>query len=191
MPLMPAWTRKLSWQVVAISAVVGGIVHIASTLVVPKLATASAYHRLSETVPTNGMRVLPAATPASQILPYVGPDVRMAACRYDLSDGPVQISAVLPDSGWSLGLYTPEGDNFYTIAAQEMRRTDIRLTLAPPAERFLGMFNWGRVADTAAAQIIVPQMTGLVVVRAPLRGRAFQHETEAMLALAQCVKLQL
>ena len=188
MPLMPAWTRKLSWQVVAVSAVMAGIIHIASTLIVPKLATPSAYHRLSAALPVNSMRVLPPATATTQVLPFVGPDVRLAVCRYDVSEGPVQISAVLPESGWTLGLYTPDGDNFYAITAQELRRTDVRFTLAPPAERFLGLFNWGRTADTTTTQITVPQTTGVVVLRAPLRGRAYQYETESMLALAQCAK---
>lgn len=186
MPLTPAWLRRISWQLVAVSLVTGGIIHITATLVVPKLATASAYHRLAATLPVNRMQVLPPATAERQPLPFIGPDVRLAVCRYDVSEGSVAISAVLPDKGWSLGIYTATGDNFYAIPAQDYRKTEVRFTLVPPAERLLGIFNWGRGADTVASQISVPQPVGLVVLRAPLRGRAYQSEAEATLARAQC-----
>ena len=186
MPLIPGWVRRLSWQALAVSLVSGGIVHIAATLVVPHFATASAFHRIAEALPVNRMRVLPAATPESQPLPFVGPDERMAVCRFDVRNGPVMVSAVLPDRGWTLGLYTPAGDNFYVVPAQEFRRAEISLTLQAPPERFLGIFNFGRSAESNLSALPVPESEGLVVLRAPLRGRAYQAETEALLQLAKC-----
>ena len=150
------------------------------------LATSSAWHRVGASLPPNRMIVLPPATSDKQVLPFIGPDVRLAVCRYDVTNGPVNISATLPDKGWTLGLYTPAGDNFYAIPAQDFRRSEVRFVLSPPAERFLGLFDWGRQPDTIAGNIAVPTAQGLVMLRAPMRGRAYTSEIEAVLARAQC-----
>jgi len=187
MPLIPGWLRRVSWQVLALALVSGGIIHILATLVVPHFATASAYNRLAALLPVNRMRVLPPASAESQPLPFVGPDERLAICRYSVTDGPVTVTATLPDRGWMLGLYTPNGDNFYVMPAQELRRSEVSFTLQPPPEKFLGLFSFGRTSDLGGASSIpVPQSEGLVVLRAPLRGRAYQAETEALLQLARC-----
>lgn len=186
MSMIPAWMRRLSWQTVLLAVVSGGIIHICATLIMPELATANGVSRMSAALPTNRMRVLPPANAEAQLLPFVGTDVRMAVCRFDVSDGPVGISAVLPDKGWTLGLYSLRGDNFYVVPAQDLRQTEVTFQLMPQTERFLGIFNIGRHAETSASQITVPQAQGLVVIRAPLRGRAYQSDTEAYLQRARC-----
>ena len=188
MPLiaLPGWLRRLSWGTFAVALVCGGIIHIAATLLLPRFATGSAFNRLAAQLPANTMRILPPAAAASQPLPFLGPDTRLAVCRFDVSQGPVSVTAQLPDKGWTLGLYTQQGDNFYAVPAQDFRKAEVLFTLVQADERVFGLFNWGRSPDTSAARITVPQTAGLVVVRAPLRGRAYEGETEAVLARASC-----
>ena len=185
--VLPGWVSRVSWQWMSVSLVAGGMIHILATLVVPKMTTASAWHRLSARLPVNRMVVLPPATAGNQALPYMGPDTRVAICRYDLSQGPLVVSVTLPDKGWSLGLYSPDGDNFFAVPAQEQRIAEVKFTLRPPAERLLGIFNWGRGVDATISEVVVPRIEGLVVIRAPLRGRVYQSEAEAVLARASCV----
>lgn len=184
--MMGQTSKSGRWLVLAVALVAGAVIHIGATLAVPRLAKGSALDRLSTDLPIHSMRLLPAATVNSQPLPFISPDVRLAVCRYDVSQGPVVISAQLPDKGWSLGLYTRTGDNFYSVAASDFRKSEVRFTLVPPPEKLLGIFNWGRTADTSASRISVPQNEGLIVVRAPMRGRVYQSETEAVLSRAQC-----
>ena len=180
--------KRLSWQTLLVALASGGIIHICATLVMPQLATASGVQRLSEQLQPNRMRVLPHITAENQLLPFVGPDVRLAVCRYDVSDGPVRISAILPDKGWSLALYTLQGDNFYVVPAQDYRRVEASFQLMPQTDRFLGFINLGRSIETSASQIQVPTPQGLVVIRAPLRGRAYQADTD--LLPTACYSLQ-
>lgn len=179
--------RALNWQVVAVSLVCAGIVHIAATLLVPQLATGGAVQRLLADLPVNKMLVLPPPTAQSQPLPFTNPDTRLAVCRFDVSDGPVAISALLPDKGWSLGFYTPDGDNFYAVPAQDLRRAELAFTLMPASEQpSAGFLGFGRTPAVEASRIIVPQREGLVVVRASLRGQSYKGELEAQLARASC-----
>ncbi|MGE0701981.1 MAG: hypothetical protein AB7O57_22985, partial [Hyphomicrobiaceae bacterium] len=99
--MIPDWVRGLSWYTALLALVAGGIIHISATLVVPQLARASAFQRLSEVLPVNRMRVLPPVDADTQPLPYLGPDVRIAVCRYDVGDGPVSVTVSLPDRGWT------------------------------------------------------------------------------------------
>ena len=183
---LPSWLRHLSWQAVLVALVSGGIIHIVATLVIPMFATAGGAKRLADTLPVNRMQVLPNTTAEYQPVPFVGPDVRLAVCRYDVTQGPVDISATLPDKGWSIGIYTLQGDNYYVIPAADFRQSDVSLQLIPQTEKLLGFFNFSRSVEANASQIPVLQPQGLIVVRAPMRGRAYQAETEAFLQRAQC-----
>jgi uncharacterized membrane protein len=113
--------------------------------------------------------------------------VRLAVCRYDVSDGPVALTVALPDKGWTLGLYTEWGDNYFVLPAQESRYGDITLTLVAPGERSFSLLTLGgRTTQTSLSQVEVPEMTGFAVIRAPMRGRAFAAEIEATLKRAGC-----
>ena len=133
--MLPGWLKTVRWQVVAVALVCGGIVHIAATLLVPHLATGNAVQRLFADLPANRMRVLPATRPDSQSLPFMSPDARYAVCRFDIGGGPIVVSALLPDKGWSFALYTPDGDNFYAVPAPDARRAEVSFVLVPPVER--------------------------------------------------------
>ena len=187
MSLIPGWIRGLNLYTLVLALVTGGIVHISVTLALPHLARANAFLRLSEVVGINSMQVLPPASAAAQPLPYLGPDVRLAVCRFDVTDGPVTVSLALPESGWTLGLYTMQGDNFYVLPAQEQRSQAISLTLVMQGERSFSLLSLGRpAAIRSISQIEVPQAQGFAVIRAPLRGRAFAAETDAILHRARC-----
>lgn len=185
--MMRRWLESLSPLTVLLALVAGGMIHLTATLVVPQLAKASAFQRLAQSLPVNRMRVLPPVDAAAQPLPYLGPDVRLAVCQYDVSDGPVALTVALPDKGWTLGLYTGWGDNFYVLPAQESRVSDMTLTLVPAGERSFSLLTLGnRAAVTSISQIEVPEAIGFAVIRAPMRGRAFAAEIEATLKRAGC-----
>lgn len=183
---LPAWTARIGWRMALTSLVAGGIIHIVATLVIPKFAAENAYQRLAADLPFNRMRVLPPTTAERQPLSFVGPDVRLAVCRYSVAEGPVTITATLPDRGWSLSAYSTRGDSFYAVPAQDMRILDVTLTLAPKPEKFLGLFSLGRTFENNLTQIQAPTPEGLIVIRAPLRGRVYQSDVESMLRKARC-----
>lgn len=188
MPVNLGWLKRLSWQAVAVAAVTGGIVHIAATLVIPQFARASAFQRLSAGLTANVMRVIPPASPDLNVLPFLAPDERIAVCRFDVAKGPVDIAAILPEKGWTLGLYTASGDNFYIVPAHDMRRFDVALTLVPAQDRYFGVFNMGRQPDTTALQVSVPTTEGFMVVRGTVRSRSHAADAEFILHQARCTQ---
>ena len=63
----------------------GGIVHLATVLWLPRTATQDAYSRLTPVTPVNGVTTLPAPSPEKTLLPYMDPAFATAVCRYDLA----------------------------------------------------------------------------------------------------------
>lgn len=181
-------------RVIVIAALTAAIIHILATLGAPRLAGSTPFAKLAPIAPLHKFEVLaPIAPntvekPHAQPLPFMASDVRYAMCRYDTSKGPVTVTARLPGRGWTLSLYTPEGDNFYTAAGQEGQLHDIALQLTPIADRFLGLTPEarGKVSE-ATSTLSMATGRGLAVLRGPDRGIAYRGETEGILRSASCV----
>ena len=164
----------------------GGIVHIATTFSITALGTGSAYRTLKPVLPANELVVLPAQAPGAQVLPYLAPDMLYAFCRFDLSRGPIEIAARLPEAGWSLALYTRQGDNFYATPGQSQKPTNVAFLLAPTSDRLINLTPGVRKNDVDLSHVTSPDLEGLLVLRAPLKGVAFEATAQAELKRARC-----
>lgn len=180
------WTRITSINVPLAAAAVfaSGILHILATLATPMLTPTSAYGRLAGDLPENTMELLPDITPDTQPLPFMSSDARYAMCRFDTTDGAVSITAVLPDPGWVLALYSPAGDNFFTSVAGPGRRPEVSLLIVP------GETAWRPAvqpdANLEGTALTVHANEGLAVLRAPDRGEAYSTRALAQLKRAKC-----
>lgn len=187
--LLPGWLRR-RWRMVVASVLLVGIVHICATLAAPSapvLSARHAYHLLREKLPLNRMVILPLQGPGRQLLPYLPPDMLYAMCRYDLSGGPVAVTAAVADAGWALSLHNPQGGNFYVLPGQQLRRTEVSFLLVPSGADAALVPRRESPTDTNIAS---RTLEGLIVVRAPLRGLAWAAETEATLRRATCTQVK-
>lgn len=121
------------------------IVHIAVLLLVPfysdknawshmeLLGDAYAFHRLDE---------------KSGLISDQDPLFAQAACRFDLSDGPVHVTTKGKLPFWSLSVYAPNGDNLYSLNDNVSGDRQLNLIIADPigiaALRAEGVQNDGR-----------------------------------------------
>ncbi len=185
-PTMPKWPREIGWRTVVGAVLLGGVIHIVATFAIPALGPAAAMRKLREALPLNQMVILPPAAPGRQPLPFMAPDAFHAVCRYDVTTNPVNVSAVLGDPGWTLSLHTPQGDNFYVMPAQQLRRNEVSFMVAPGGDRAADFGLAARRPSGSETFIETPTTEGLIVLRAPLRGLSWQAVTEAMLRRASC-----
>lgn len=187
-PPLQKLAGSIKWRLVAAALVAVGILHILATLATPSLTGASAFARLKPALKdANKMVVLPPLAPDKQALPFLSADVRYAICRYDTSRGPVAVKASLPDAGWSLSLYTPEGDNFYVATGATGQTTDLSIVLVTSDERFMGLTPEARgLPASRQASVTTSTRQGLVVLRAPDKGRAYRAQIEAQMKTASC-----
>jgi len=155
--------RLLLW--VLGGALLGGVVHLASVLVLPRLATQDAYSRLSSITRTNTITPLPAPTPENALMPFMDPAFATAVCRYDLSSGPLKFSVPISPAYTSVSFYTRSEVAYYAINDRSAGRRVIELELMTREQRN----NLpGDEEITAADRLIVesPTTTGLVLIKA-------------------------
>ncbi len=177
---------KSTWLWLAAALIVGVVVHIASVIAVPYLASRDAWARLAELAPTNRMHVLPEAGTAARPLPLMAADVRYAFCRYDLRAGPIKVRTRLPHRHWSVSLYDRYGDNFYTVSAGEIGRKEIEFLVVVAKQETA---ETGVDAPEGSDDVLVvnaPAPLGIVMIRAPLMGRNYAEITGFNLKRAFC-----
>ena len=87
-------------------ALLGGVVHLATIIILPRTATQDAYTRLSPIAPVNTVAALPVPKPEKAAMPFMDPAFASAVCRYDLSKGPEADRARQPRLYVDLFLYT-------------------------------------------------------------------------------------
>ena len=179
--------KRLNWRLVGLALSAIAVLNISATLMAPAVATAPAVARLSTVLPLNKMQVLPAVSAKAQPLPFMAPDATYAMCRYDTTRGTVSINAALLEPGWSLALYAPEGENFYTAVAQPGRVMQVSLLIVPADDRFPGLSADPKgQAATEALSLTLVSPSGLAVLRAPDMGPSYRARVAAGLTAAQC-----
>lgn len=179
--------RWLLWIVGG--AVLGGIVHLATVLVLPRTATQDAYARIATLSPVNAFVPLPDPSADNAPVPFMDPAFASAVCRYDLSGGSLKFSAPVSPAYTSVSFYTRNGVAYYAINDRAAGRRVIELELMTSAQR-------AELPDdeeiTAADRLIVesPTSTGLIVLRTFAPEPGLMPLAKASLNGAKCEKPQ-
>jgi uncharacterized membrane protein len=179
--------RWLLWMLGG--AVLGGIVHLATVLALPRTATQDAYARLASISPVNSFVALPDPSAELAPLPFMDPAFASAVCRYDLSNGALKFSAPVSPAYTSVSFYTRNGVAYYAINDRAAGRRVIELELMTSAQR-------AELPEdeeiTAADRLIVeaPTPTGLIVLRTFAPEPGLMGVAKASLNGAKCEKPQ-
>lgn len=176
-------TRWLLW--LASGLLLGGIVHLATILLLPRSATQDAYSRLAPTSPANAIVLLAPPSPDNAPVPYMDPAFAVAICRYDLNAGPLKLTTPVGQAYTSVSFYTRRGVVYYAINDRAAGRRVIELDLMTPEQR-------GQIPEdeeiTAADRLIVeaPTPTGLIVLKVLAPEPGAMPAARGILAAARC-----
>jgi uncharacterized membrane protein len=176
-------TRWFLWALAG--AILGGIVHLVAVLQLPRAATQDAYSRITPLAPVNTVTAVPTPTPQEAVIPFMDPAFAAAVCRYDLSKGPIKLSAPVSPAYTSVSFYTRRGVAYYAINDRAAGRRVIELDLMTSAQRA----QMPEEEDvTAADRLIVesPTPTGLIVIRALAPEAGTMAAARNALASARC-----
>jgi uncharacterized membrane protein len=175
--------RWLLWILGGI--LLGGIVHLATVLAMPRAASQDAYSRLVPLTPVDAIVPLGAPTAQASVLPFMDPAFAAAVCRYDLSSGSIKLNAPVSQAYTSVTFYTRNSVAYYAINDRAAGRRAIELDLMT-AEQHAQLPEEEDV--TAADRLIIesPTITGLIVLRALAAEPGFMPMARRALANAQC-----
>jgi uncharacterized membrane protein len=163
----------------------GGIVHLTTVLVLPRMATHDAYSRLQPDAAPNAVVAIAPPTPEQAAMPFMDPAFAMSVCRYDLSDGPLKFTVPVSPAYTSVSFYTRTDIAYYAINDRAAGRRVIELDLMTTDQR-------NQLPDneeiTAADRLIVesPTTTGLILIKALAPEPGFMPAARAALAAAKC-----
>ncbi|HZP70884.1 MAG TPA: DUF1254 domain-containing protein [Pseudolabrys sp.] len=168
-------------------ALLGGIVHLATVILLPRTATQDAYARLTPVAPVNAVVALPLPSPERAVMPFMDPAFATAICRYDLSEGPLKLTVPVSPAYTSVSFYTRYDVAYYAINDRAAGRRIIELDLMTPAQR-------EQVPEdeevTAADRLIVesPTVTGLIAIRALAPEPGLMPAAQSAVAASRCIR---
>ena len=168
-------------------ALLGGVVHLATVIILPRTATQDAYARLTPIAPVNTVVALPIPSPEKAIMPFMDPAFASAVCRYDLSEGPLKLTVPVSPAYTSVSFYTRYDVAYYAINDRAAGRRVIELDLMTAAQH-------EQVPEdaeiTAADRLIVesPTPTGLIAIRAMAPEPGLMPVAQSAVAASRCMR---
>jgi uncharacterized membrane protein len=178
--------RFLLWLLGGV--LLGGVVHLATVLLLPGMATQDAYSRLAPLTPVNKVVPVPAPSPDKATMPFMDPAFAMAVCRYDLTDAPLKFSVPISQAYTSVSFYTRSDIAYYAINDRAAGRKVIELDLMT-ADQHNELPNNEEI--TAADRLIVesPTNTGLIVIKALAPEPGLLASAQNTLTSAKCLPM--
>lgn len=162
-----------------------GTVHLGYVLIVPPIEMRAKIDELRRIAGSGELTVLS----REDSLRLMGPDGQWlvhALCVYDLAEGPVMINATVPDSYWSMAIYSAGGETFYSLNDRQagIERVDLMIRRpsdqAPEEEEELVP----QTDDTFTVR--APDPVGVVVMRALADETAEYDRAAEVLASSNC-----
>ena len=176
----------IRWLLLLLGGVLlGGIVHLATIIILPRTATQDAYSRLTPIAPVNTVVQLPNPTPEKATMPFMDPAFASAICRYDLTQGPLKLSVPVSIAYTAVSFYTDRDVAYYAINDRSAGRRAIELDLMT-AEQHEAMPENENV--TAADLLIVesPTLTGLIAIHALAPEPGLMPKVKTAISAAKC-----
>jgi uncharacterized membrane protein len=175
---------RLVFTIIA-GVLLGGIVHLVSVLLLPRIATEDAYSRLTPITKLNAVTQLAPADPTNALMPYMDPAFAVAICRYDLSGGAIKLKVPVSQAYTSVSFYTRNELAYYAINDRSAGKKVIELDLMTEAQHN----DLPEDEDvTAADRLIIdsPTATGLIVMKALAAEPGLMPQAQASLAASSC-----
>src|SRR5258708_7545071 len=112
-----------------------GEVHLATVMLLPRMAAQDAYARVSAIAPVNTVIAIPTPTPERALMPFMDPAFQVSVCRYDLTQGPLKFSVPITQAYTSASFSTRSDVAYYAINDRAAGRKVIELDLMTAAQR--------------------------------------------------------
>ena len=178
----------IRWLLLLLGGVLlGGVVHLATVIILPRTATQDAYARLTPIAPVNTVVALPLPSPEKAVMPFMDPAFASAVCRYDLSEGPLKLTVPVSPAYTSVSFYTRHDVAYYAINDRAAGRRVIELDLMTAAQR-------EQVPEdeeiTTADRLIVesPTPTGVIAIRSMAPEPGLMPVALGAVAASRCVR---
>jgi uncharacterized membrane protein len=164
---------------IAATILVALVVHLVALYLLPRVVMMRALDRLGA---ANTMHVGKRPTAAARVIVRPSPDILYATCPYDLSKGPLRVTApVIHTSYWSVSAFDANTDNFFVKNDQKTPADSVELVVVKRGQA------WPKL-DAAIERAILfsPSEKGLILFRAVIDDEKHLPAIDAALHQARC-----
>jgi uncharacterized membrane protein len=162
-----------------------GAVHIGYVLIVPPIEMRAKIDELRQIAGDGGLAVLS----REDSVRLMGPDGRWlvhALCVYDLAEGPVMINATVPNSYWSMAIYSAGGETFYSLNDRQAGVEQVDLLIRRPTDQAPDEEEELVSPTDDSITVRAPDPVGVVVMRALANESAEYDRAAEVLARSSC-----
>jgi uncharacterized membrane protein len=174
---------------VLLGLVGAGIVHIAVLLLVPQFSERDAWSRLAERAGPYSMTRFEAETGGAPVVKSVDPLFYAAACRFDLTDGMVQVKAAGRIPFWSVSVYDRSGHNLYSFNDHSASKRALDAVVLTPAQ-MIGVRKDLPKEFEGSVFIEAPIAEGIVVIRSFVPDESWKPIVSRFLQQSSCTLQQ-
>jgi uncharacterized membrane protein len=143
------------WRLVALALVVAAVAHIAVIVAAPYVLMRTAMNRITADVGANIWRHAPRVSEKSRRIVRPSPDLAYSSCVYDLSAGPIRVTAAAWDDYMSVSVFAENSDNVFVINDRQ----------APNGVDFVLIRAGDPKPEGAAMVVESPSATGIILQR--------------------------
>jgi len=112
----------------------GGIIHIAVVFICPLFPSRAAWAQMKKFGRDGKFHQLPIPEAGSEPLASLDPRMIYSVCRFSLGQGPVRITASLPEDFWSVAIFDRRGRNIYSLNDRSAERSRLDMVVVTPVQ---------------------------------------------------------
>lgn len=143
-------------RAIALALAVAVVSHVAVIMAAPHVLMRGAMKRISrDDTGINMWRHAPRVSEESRRVVRPSPDLAYSACVYDLSSGPIRVTAAAWDDYMSVSAFAANSDNFFVINDRQ----------APQGVDFVLVLEGDEPPTDAARVVESPSTTGIILQR--------------------------
>nr|WP_210490921.1 hypothetical protein [Microvirga antarctica] len=140
-------------------------VHIFVVLASPHYAEGDAIARVQATLTSETAQVVSAPGGGDTWLPMPDPAFAVAACAFDLSEGPARIAALPGQSFLSFSFHTKTAGIFFAVTDRAAIRGELELVVMTPRQLDEARAEEDESEPSRDVRIVAPEEKGFVIVR--------------------------
>ncbi|NKB51661.1 MAG: DUF1254 domain-containing protein [Rhizobiaceae bacterium] len=176
---------KRSFYALSVAFVLAGIVHTLIVLLIPSYAARDAWAKLEQVASPWQFSIVAAPGKSNEILPLVDPAFGIAACRFDLTQTPLWVSAEGQLAFWSIAIFDRQGQNIYSFNDRTAIERQLALIVVNPVQ--MAQFRKSPPANTDKAVLVETDTAeGFVLIRALQENQSWAPPVDQFLTSARC-----
>ncbi|MGO4572831.1 DUF1254 domain-containing protein [Microvirga sp. 2TAF3] len=140
-------------------------VHVAIIFAAPYFAENDAFGRLQDTLTEDQAQLISLPGDVKTWLPLPDPATAVAACAFDLADGPVRVTAKTGQEFLSISFHTKTRGVFFAVTDRAAIRGELELVVMTPRQLDEASAAEDENEPSRDVRIVAPQEQGFVVVR--------------------------